>query len=78
MEEPMNTIKVSKTRWNLLGVLGWVNLVLAFVALAPALFGYTGYFIWGGVGGLFMGGLLVTIGKPLREVRTIEIPVESE
>ncbi len=53
-------------KWNLWSLLGWSNVLLGMIGIAPAVFGKTDYFIWGSVISLIAGGILITTNGPVR------------
>ena len=61
-----NKTAIVVTKWNIGSLIGWANIVLGILALLPAALGYGVYFIWGGVLGLLIGGVYVTISGPLK------------
>lgn len=63
------SISVETTiKWNVHSAIGWFNVVLGMIALTPAAFGHSDYFIWGGVFGLTSGALMVTMSGPLKTI----------
>lgn len=65
--------KVVVTRWNVIAILGWVNVVMGLIALVPALFWEARFYHLGSVFGLVVGGILVSRSGRLKVVEVHEI-----
>lgn len=74
-EPEIETPKVVKivVTWNVIAILGWVNVALGLIALMPALFGDAKFYHVGGAFGLVVGGVLVSRSGPLRVVEAQDV-----
>jgi len=65
--------EITKTSYNLIAIIGWLNVIVGALALLPAIFGKTDYSLGGAVFGIVIGAIIVTVSEPVKSTKNITL-----